>query len=188
MTFDPTRDPDTLALSEITALRRLLDRQAITECVHRYARGLDRRDVDLLRSAYHPDAVEDHGQYVGGLDGLIDYLMDVHEPFAGYQRHITTQNVDIDGDEAHAESYFISVIRIEGSSKLRLTAGRYNDRLERRDAEWRIAERVVVLEWYGAAEGGGIDPSIQVAPRLDGDDVSYARPLHVTRPAFTSGV
>ena len=61
-----TLDANTLAPSEITALRRLLDRQAITECVHRYARGLDRRDTDLLRSAYHPDAVEDHGQYVGG--------------------------------------------------------------------------------------------------------------------------
>ena len=72
------------------------------------------------------------------------YLLDVHEPFAGYQRHVTTQNIDIDGDEAHAESYFLSVIRVDGSSKLRLTAGRYVDRLERRDREWRIADRVVV--------------------------------------------
>ena len=109
--------------------------------------------TNSLRSAYHPDAVEDHGQYVGGLDGLVEYLMDVHEPFAGYQRHVTTQNIDIDGDEAHAESYFLSVIRIDGIEKLRLTAGRYVDRLERRDGEWRIANRVVSLEWYGAMPG-----------------------------------
>ena len=31
--------------------------------------------------------------------GSSTYLMDVHEPFAGYQRHVTTQNVDIDGDD-----------------------------------------------------------------------------------------
>ena len=170
---------------EITALRRLLDRTAITECVHRYARGLDRRDAELVASAYHATAVEDHGQYVGELDGLVAYLMDVHAPFSGYQRHVTTQNIDIDGDSdgntAHAESYFLSVIRIDGAEKLRLTGGRYVDRLERRDGEWRIAERVVVLEWYGAVPGGGIDPAMQIAPRLDRDDVSYVRPLHVTR-------
>ena len=166
---------------EIGALRRLLDRAAITECVHRYARGLDRRDAELVASAYHADAVEDHGQYVGELDGLVKYLMDVHAPFSGYQRHVTTQNIDVDGDAAHAESYFLSVIRIDNAEKLRLTGGRYVDRLERRDGEWRIAERVVVLEWYGAMPGGGIDPAMQVAPRLDRDDVSYTRPLHVTR-------
>ena len=166
---------------EIAALRRLLDRTAITECVHRYARGLDRRDAELVASAYHASAVEDHGQYVGELNGLVEYLMDVHAPFSGYQRHVTTQNVDIDGDDAHAESYFLSVIRIDGTEKLRLTGGRYVDRLERRDSEWRIAERIVVIEWYGAMPGGGIDSAMQVSPRLDRDDVSYVRPLHVTR-------
>ena len=168
---------------EITALRRLIDRTSITECVHRYARGLDRRDAELVASAYHASAVEDHGQFVGELDGLVAYLMDVHAPFSGYQRHVTTQNVDIDvdGKTAHAESYFLSVIRIDGAEKLRLTGGRYVDRLERREGKWRIAERVVVLEWYGSIPGGGIDPAMQVAPRLDRDDVSYVRPLHVTR-------
>ncbi len=168
---------------EIAALRRLLDRTAIIECVHRYARGLDRRDAELVASAYHADAVEDHGQYVGDLEGLVTYLMDVHAPFAGYQRHVTTQNIDLDGDgrTAHAESSFLSVIRVDGAEKLRLTGGRYVDRLERRAGDWRIAERVVVLEWYGSMPGGGIDPAMQVAPRLDRDDVSYARPLHVTR-------
>ena len=51
------------------------------------------------------------------LDGLVKYLLDVHEPFAGYQRHVTTQNIELDGDEAHAESYFLSVIRVDGSPK-----------------------------------------------------------------------
>ncbi len=174
-------DLDALDRAEIASLRRLLDRQAIVDCVHRYARGLDRRDEAMLRSAYHPDAIEDHGAYVGGVDGLVQYLLKVHEPFAGYQRHVTTSNVDIDGDEAHAESYFLSVIRIEGSERLMLTAGRYVDRLERREREWRIANRVVSLEWHGSMEGGAIDPRHQVGPRLDATDVSYQRPLTITR-------
>ena len=32
----------------------LMDRQRIWECMLRYARGMDRLDVDLVLSAYHP--------------------------------------------------------------------------------------------------------------------------------------
>lgn len=175
MTTEPLDD------AEVAAVRRLLDRQAIEDCISRYARGLDRRDEELLRSAYHPDAIEDHGAYIGGVEGLVTYLMKVHERFPGYQRHVTTRNVDIDGEEAHSESYFISVVRREGADSLMVTAGRYVDRLEKRDGVWKIANRVTVLEWHGALEGGAIDGDISVAARLDLDDVSYDRPLHVTR-------
>ncbi|MET0910849.1 MAG: nuclear transport factor 2 family protein [Ilumatobacteraceae bacterium] len=168
--------------AEVAALRRLIDRQAIDDCIHRYARGLDRRDETLLRSAYHPDAVEDHGPYVGGVDGLVTYLLQVHERFPGYQRHVTTRNVEIDGDQAHAESYFVSIVRREGAAQLMVTAGRYVDRLDKREGDWKIANRVTVLEWHGALDGGAIDGDVSVAPRLDRDDVSYQRPLQVTRP------
>lgn len=167
--------------SEITALRQLLDRQAITDCIHRYARGLDRRDAELIRSAYHPDAIEDHGAYIGEVDGLVDYLFGAHARFSGDQRHVTTSNVEIDGDTAHAESYFLSAIPIDAAEKLMLTAGRYIDRLERRDGAWRILRRVVVLEWHASPKGGTVEPKVHVAPRLDRDDISYARPLDVTR-------
>ena len=35
------------------------DREAITDCLYRYTRGIDRLDRDLVRSAYHDDAVDD---------------------------------------------------------------------------------------------------------------------------------
>ena len=35
---------------------RLEDRAEIHECMMRYARGMDRRDRELLRSAYHDGA------------------------------------------------------------------------------------------------------------------------------------
>jgi hypothetical protein len=31
----------------------------------RYSRGIDRLDRDMLLSAYHPDAIDDHGMFVG---------------------------------------------------------------------------------------------------------------------------
>nr|WP_213245328.1 nuclear transport factor 2 family protein [Gordonia pseudamarae] len=39
-------------------LRDLLDRQAICDVVARYCRAIDRRDFDLLRTCYHPGAVD----------------------------------------------------------------------------------------------------------------------------------
>ena len=48
-----------MAIDE-TALCGLLDREAIRDVYTRYARGLDRGDAELIASAYHPDATEDH--------------------------------------------------------------------------------------------------------------------------------
>ncbi len=36
------------------AIREFLDRQEILDCIHRYCRGVDRLDAELLASAYHP--------------------------------------------------------------------------------------------------------------------------------------
>ena len=38
----------------------LADREAIRDCLYRYARGMDRCDEEMLRSAYWEDALDDH--------------------------------------------------------------------------------------------------------------------------------
>lgn len=172
---------DGLDEAEVAALRGLLDRQAIVDCVHRYARGVDRGDEELLRSAYHDDAVERHGPYAGGLDGLVEFLGAAHRPFPGYQRYVTNTSVELDGDDAHAESYYLCVLRRD-DGRLLLSGGRYVDRLERRGDGWRIARRVVVMEWEGTLEGGAPRGQGDLQPRRDRGDVSYRRPLEVAPP------
>jgi hypothetical protein len=44
-------------------LRGVVDQFAIRDLLLRYARGIDRRDLDLVRSCYHADAVDEHGSY-----------------------------------------------------------------------------------------------------------------------------
>jgi hypothetical protein len=44
----------------------------IYDCMMRYARGVDRRDHDLLRSTYRDGAVDDHVGFVG--DRYVDRL------------------------------------------------------------------------------------------------------------------
>jgi hypothetical protein len=41
--------------------------------LQRYARGVDRVDRDLLRSCYHPGAIDDHGRYLGDVEGFMSY-------------------------------------------------------------------------------------------------------------------
>ena len=41
------------------ALRELSDKQAITEVIYRYCRGLDRMDADLVRAVWHPGGTAD---------------------------------------------------------------------------------------------------------------------------------
>ncbi len=52
----------------------LVDRELIRDLVQRYARGVDRRDFELVRSCYHADAIDEHGPYVGGVDGFVEFL------------------------------------------------------------------------------------------------------------------
>ena len=53
------------------AVAALLDRQAISDCLVRYARGVDRLDQDLIRSAFWEDAHDAHGQIAGSVDDFL---------------------------------------------------------------------------------------------------------------------
>ena len=48
-------------MSDGAQIKHLIDRQAILDCLTRYCRGMDRFDRALVLSAYHPDAIDDHG-------------------------------------------------------------------------------------------------------------------------------
>jgi ketosteroid isomerase-like protein len=170
-------------MSDLEAqVRVLIDRQAIADCVHRYARGIDREDIELVASCYHPDAIDDHGSYVGPGRGLGEWAFTTHKGFARTQHHITNQVVDLDGDTAHVETYYLVVRRADDGTDS-LCSGRYIDRFERRDGEWRIAARVCMTETVG--EFPGVDMSgadRYYAPgSKDRTDLSYMRPLVVSR-------
>ena len=47
-------------------LQELIDRQTITDVLTRYCRGVDRMDIETVRSVFHPDAVTHHPPYADG--------------------------------------------------------------------------------------------------------------------------
>ena len=96
--------------------------------------------------------------------------------------NITMHFCEIDGDVAHAESYSLGIFLDKGAETGRVLAGRYIDRLERRDGEWRIALRrttvEIALEGKAALPGGtALVGSDYLKGHRDRTDLSYARPL-----------
>ena len=87
-------------------VRYLKDRVAILDCVAAHARGCDRHDVALLTGTYHVDGVDVHGVTVNAGSDYAGWVNGVHAATSQNHLHnVTTHSCEIDGDEAHAESY-----------------------------------------------------------------------------------
>lgn len=164
-------------------LEVLLDRQDILDCLVRFSRGMDRFDRDLFLSAFHRDATISAGEFVGGPEALYEWASELHAAGQSATQHdLLNHSCDLDGDTAHAETYYLFVGRNRDDSNW-LAGGRYIDRLERREGEWRIALRCNVIEWSGTFPGTALpfagvpDLHDNGAPSRSREDISYLRPL-----------
>jgi hypothetical protein len=176
---------------------QMQDREAIHSCVQRYARGVDRFDRELLLSAFHPDAMDDHGKFIGLPTEFADWVLNQHTTAHLSHQHCLFNHVcELDGDAAHAETYFMFVAMNREGPPWTVLGGRYVDRFERRDGVWAIAHRVTVRDWALLDERvdiadqssftstrASLPPEIRAfmnagsAPRRDRTDPSYRRPL-----------
>ena len=163
----------------LALLRELKDRQEIYDCLMRYCRGIDRLDREILLSAYHPDAIDDHGSYVGPVEGFADYAMGLHAEHQHRTQHCITNFIcEITGDEAHVESYYLFRSLNKTAPLYTMATGRYLDRMEKRDGKWGILDRICLVEvrnefWAPTGTEGEADylPSLR-----NRDDPSYMRP------------
>jgi ketosteroid isomerase-like protein len=158
-------------------ISELADRQAINEVLIRYCRAVDRLDMELLASVYHPDAIDDHGDWVGDAPTFVSrakHFMTKH--FEATQHRLSNITIELDGDVAYVESYVLAT-HILAENGIEVGGARYVDRFERRQGEWRIAYRTVVMDWYLTGDRGA--PSAHLASfaggRRDRTDPAYAR-------------
>jgi hypothetical protein len=134
-------------------LKLIEDRQAIHDVIVRYCRGVDRSDPDLVEADFHDDAIDNHFGVVLPFREAISTLKSARSgapPSKTTSMHnLSNINIAIDGDVARCESYVNVVVRIpqeDGCAIDWLHAGRYVDRFERRNGDWRIAYRTVVYD------------------------------------------
>lgn len=129
---------------DIQSLRAEL---AIREVLTRYCRAVDRCDLDLLKSVYWPDASDDHIVFSGNAIEFADFVIPLLKQHTECTQHLIGNIwLKIDGDVACSETYVQAYHRLRDGVAA-LGGGRYLDRLERRNGEWRIAERKFVLDW-----------------------------------------
>lgn len=139
------------------ALQSLVDRAEIGQVIAAHARGIDRCDAELLKSAYHSDGTVDYGVFEGPAHEFCDILgagrgddpVTLHRP--------TNVWVDIDGDTARSESYVTAYMDTPGADGhvQSLIGGRYLDSFERRDGTWKLTNRTYVLDWNTNWPGTG---------------------------------
>jgi hypothetical protein len=129
-------------------LEQLSDLQAIRDAAHRYCRGVDRLDVDEMKRAYWPDAVDDHGVFVGNAWEFAHRVVASHDRWRATMHCIANHHIELDanGTTARGEIYNISYLFAAGSTAMATWFGRYLDRYEKRGDEWRIAYRVCLHE------------------------------------------
>ena len=138
----------------------LLAIEACREAARRYSYGVDRLDAAVMKSAYWPDATDDHGVFVGNAWEFCERVVDTHDRWAWTMHTITNHRVELDdADHARGECYAIAHLGT-GDRSLSTFYGRYLDTYERRGTEWRIAHRVCVHSGdvrVDATEAMGLD-------------------------------
>ena len=139
-----------------SALQELLDERAIRRVLALYAHGCDRCDTALMAGTYTADSWDDHGHVKA--DGAEFSRVMTQELIPGTTEtlsHLLGQSlIELDGDEARAETYFVAVTRstVDGVPMCNQLGGRYVDKLRRDGSEWKIAERICVRDWSVSLE------------------------------------
>jgi len=164
-------------------LQEMLDRQEIWQVLQRYGRGLDRLDFELVRSCYFDDAIDHHGPFVGPPDQFIEWANETTRSFLNTHHHVVNHHCELDGDDAYAETYYLFIGAAERAPHL-LSMGRYVDHFQRRDGEWRIANRVAVIENNFDLSDSATYLLFEMPETASRDrrDVSYQRPLRPKPP------
>ncbi|KMS58276.1 nuclear transport factor 2 family protein [Sphingobium cupriresistens] len=144
-------------------LEELLAKQAITEVLHRYCRGVDRLDEDLVRDIYHDDAFDDHGYWSGRGHDFAPFVVNrLRQENAWTTHSITNALIEVRGDVAISESQVMVHLkrRNGGPVIVDVMGARYVDRFSKRNGVWKIDERTVVLDWHKVENWAGQEAQI----------------------------
>lgn len=138
MNTDPTR------AAELAA------RDAITEVIHRYCRGIDRMDREMTLSCWHSGGTDDHAPlYAGSAEGFVEWLWPVHAAMVGTRHVVSNTLIEVNGDKAATETYWTVTLRVAQGDDLYdiQGGGRYVDNFECIDGVWAIRHRQSLHDW-----------------------------------------
>jgi hypothetical protein len=133
------------------AIRALLDYEDIRRVLGLYVVAIDSRDFALFDECFTPDAPIN----LAGMPPMnpASYRVLAEQGLAaldGTQHHLGLPLIRLDGDRAHARTYFMAqhVKNALAPAACLLIGGWYTDRLLRTERGWRIADREGTAIWY----------------------------------------
>jgi hypothetical protein len=132
-------------------LQEMLDHYEISKTLNEYSHSCDRCDLAGVESVYVDDSWDDHGIFQAtGPDfakAIIPNILETSETMY----HLLGQTmIQVDGDEAGAETYFLAGARMveeDGTTVVNQLGGRFVDKLVRTEDGWKIKNRVVLRDW-----------------------------------------
>lgn len=159
------------------ALDAALSRAAIHDLCMAYCRGVDRGDVELLKSIFHEDStvisgvINDNGHvFAEGIVAAVTQNLD-------YCFHsVANEWIEVKGDHAVGEHYAVAHVTAGGQDMM--TGGRYIDSYERRAGVWKIKSRSFVYDWTtthpASGQGDGMYDPLKLRGCWGKDDPVYA--------------
>lgn len=136
------------------------DREAIRDVIGLYAHAIDRRRWDIMQRLFHPDATFGFGPVAGDWRSFVEQARSIIDPCPMTQHNLGQTLIGFAAaDLAHCETYLTAthivpvgyprpeVYPSRSEPYLAIVAGRYVDRFEKRDGEWRIARRQGLYDW-----------------------------------------
>lgn len=130
-------------------LQALLEREKIRNCIARLARGEDRRCTRLIEASFWPDSSSDYGVFAGTFAEYLAWVVPGSAAIPVTQHVLGQSVIELQGAAALAETHVIAYHRVNRGADERdvVIGGRYLDRMERRDREWRIVHRLMLYDW-----------------------------------------
>jgi len=162
---------------DLQLLSGLIDKQAITETLYRYCRGIDRMDKELLRQVFLADAriqyAPDH--LARSLEEMIEWLWGHHLTFHHHSHQVSNILIELDGERAASEAYLHArLMRRKPGDRMEIytVMGRYLDRWQKRGAKWWIAERRFLTDFFEIRETSDLLPEGSTLAVRDPDDIT----------------
>lgn len=135
---------------KVPTAAELAAKQAVTEVIYRYCRGIDRMDRALTLSCWHPGGTDDHAPlYCGSAEGFVDWVWPVHAAMLSTRHVVSNVLIEVDGDRATSETYWTVTLRTPSPRGVTdiVGGGRYLDRLECINGLWAFRHRQSVHDW-----------------------------------------
>lgn len=171
----------------------LAARAAIADVIAVYCHAIDRRRWGLMDRLFHDDATYSFGPINGTWREFVAIARSMIDPLPSTHHQLGQTAFEIDGDEARTETYMTATHLVpadaaadgvfpgRGQAYEVVIAGRYVDRFERRSGQWRIADRVGIIDWR--RELSLVDGDSQAAPNSPDPASAISFSVNASMPA-----